>query len=57
MSIILKHENLGEIHGVLGDDAAQFLGIQYAFLKDRLAKSEILVRGVGGSVIDATRIG
>lgn len=57
MSIILKHGNLGEIHGVLGDDVAQFLGIQYAFLKDRFAKSEVLDRGVGGSVIDATRIG
>lgn len=57
MSTILKHGKLGEIHGVLGDDVVQFLGIQYASLKDRFAKSEILDRDLGSSVIDATRIG
>jgi carboxylesterase type B len=57
MSTILKHGKLGEIHGVLGDDVVQFLGIQYASLKDRFAKSEILDRDLDSSVIDATRIG
>jgi hypothetical protein len=57
MTFNFQHPSLGEIHGVQKDGIVQFLGIKYASLKDRFAKSEILGRGVEGSIIDGTKHG
>lgn len=57
MTSILKHQLLGEIHGVQGDDVVQFLGVKYASLVNRFAKSELLGHNVGNSIIDATKVG
>lgn len=57
MTTILKHENIGEIHGVLGDEVVQFLGVKYATLKDRFAESQLMDYDAENSVVDATRMG
>jgi carboxylesterase type B len=57
MTMTLQHKDLGKIIGVLRDDVAQFLGVKYASMKDRFAKSEMLHCDVVNSVIDATIIG
>jgi carboxylesterase type B len=58
MTSILKHENIGEIHGILGDEVVQFLGVKYATLKDRFATSQLTSYDAeNGVVVDATRMG
>lgn len=57
MTTILKHENIGEIHGVLGDEVVQFLGVKYATLKDRFAESQLMDYDAANGVVDATRMG
>ncbi|KAJ5924523.1 carboxylesterase [Penicillium verhagenii] len=50
---ILKTRNLGEIRGREEDGVSQYLGIQYATLKNRLADAELVEARTGG-VLDAT---
>jgi hypothetical protein len=57
MTTAFKHQILGEIHGVQGDGIMQFLGIKYASLKDRFAKSELLNYDSGSRGLDATKLG
>src|SRR5690349_12301788 len=58
MTSILKHESLGEIHGIQGDDVIQFLGIKYASLANRFSKSELYEHhNVDNGIIDATKLG
>lgn len=56
MSAILKHAELGELHGNSVDGAVQFLGLKYATLKNRLANAELLESYRSG-VTDATKFG
>ncbi|KAI4685004.1 uncharacterized protein J4E88_004447 [Alternaria novae-zelandiae] len=56
MSETLKHQHLGEIEGKPVDGAVQFLGLQYASLKDRLAAPQ-LVDSYGSGTTDATKFG
>ncbi|KAJ5643447.1 uncharacterized protein N7484_005954 [Penicillium longicatenatum] len=52
---ILKSSKLGEIHGREVDGVSQYLGIQYATLKNRLADAELIEERTG--VLDATNDG
>lgn len=52
----MKTTSLGEIRGKDANGAAQYLGIKYATLKNRLADAE-LVESREGDVLDATRDG
>jgi hypothetical protein len=56
MAALLDHPEIGEIQGKAGDGVTQFLGIQYATLRDRLAKAE-LVESYGRRGIDASKLG
>jgi carboxylesterase type B len=52
----LEHPSLGQVKGLRdADGVEQFLGIQYATLKDRLAEPVIRTDYTGG--IDATQHG
>ncbi|KAJ5792605.1 uncharacterized protein N7503_008583 [Penicillium pulvis] len=53
---ILSTSKLGEIHGREGDGVTQYLGIQYATLKNRFADAELIEDRKGG-VLDATNDG
>jgi hypothetical protein len=55
MSASLQHRELGELKGNIVDGTAQFLGLKYATLKDRLAAAELLSNGRGPT--DATKYG
>jgi hypothetical protein len=57
MTTVLKHKDLGEICGVLGDNVARFLGVKYASLSDRFAKSEVVNYDAQNNTVDATRMG
>jgi carboxylesterase type B len=57
MTIILKHGSMGEVHGVLEENVAQFLGIKYAWLQHKFAKSKIVEYGAATGVVDATKMG
>ena len=52
----LKHSQLGELQGNSEDGTAQFLGLQYATLKNRLATAE-MVDTYGSGTTDATKFG
>ena len=57
---VLEHPLLGRIKGVQKTDTVvQYLGLQYATLKDRFARAELAVgqQGGDGDVIDATKHG
>lgn len=56
MSATLKHEHLGELKGRSVDGVAQFLGLKYASIKDRLAAPE-LVESYGAGATDASKFG
>jgi hypothetical protein len=56
MSATLKHEHLGELKGKSVDGIAQFLGLKYASIKDRLAAPE-LVENYGAGATDASKFG
>ncbi|KAJ5982992.1 hypothetical protein N7481_005091 [Penicillium waksmanii] len=56
MTTILKTEALGDIRGKSDGIVSQFLGIQYATLKNRLADAE-LIEQRHGDILDATRDG
>jgi hypothetical protein len=56
MTISIKHQSLGSIEGNVVDGTAQFLGLKYASLKDRLAPAE-LISSYGSEPTDATKYG
>jgi hypothetical protein len=56
MSTALQHSELGELKGNLVDGAAQFLGLKYATLKNRLATAD-LISNYGQGTTDATKYG
>lgn len=56
MATSFKHTSLGEVKGNVVDGTAQFLGLQYASLKDRFAPPQ-LVTDYGSKSIDATKYG
>lgn len=53
---ILKTSKLGDIRGREVDGVIQYLGIQYATLKNRFADAELIEDRAGG-VLDATKDG
>ena len=53
---ILETSKLGEIRGREGNGISQYLGIQYATLKNRFADAELIEDRTGG-VLDATNDG
>lgn len=53
MTTILKTEALGDIRGKNDGIVSQFLGIQYATLKNRLANAELIAQR-HGDILDAT---
>jgi carboxylesterase type B len=55
-AIIAEHPKLGTVHGKHVDGVAQFLGIKYASLKDRLAPPD-LVDEYPLRTVDATNLG
>ncbi|CAK7222510.1 hypothetical protein SEUCBS140593_004923 [Sporothrix eucalyptigena] len=55
MSNTLHHPLLGTVRGRVGVGVVQFLGLQYATLKDRLADPEL--KTTYGGETDATRLG
>jgi hypothetical protein len=56
MTLNLHHPSLGEVLGIRKDSVAQFLGIKYATLEDRFAKSKLSIYR-GNNTIDATKLG
>ncbi|GAQ03075.1 uncharacterized MFS-type transporter C18.02 [Aspergillus lentulus] len=56
MAAIIQSRLLGEIRGKAHDGVSQFLGIQYATLKDRLADAE-LIEQREGNILDASKDG
>jgi hypothetical protein len=56
MATILQRRLLGEVRGNTHDGVSQFLGIQYATLKDRFADAE-LIEQREGSILDASKDG
>lgn len=56
MAASIKHTKLGEVQGNIKSGTAQFLGLKYATLKNRLATAEI-AQNDGTGVIDATKFG
>lgn len=56
MSATLQHTRLGELKGNEVDGVAQFLGLKYANIKDRLAPA-VLNNDHGTAPIDATKYG
>ncbi|RHZ63669.1 hypothetical protein CDV55_106327 [Aspergillus turcosus] len=56
MATILQTRFLGDIRGRTHDGVSQFLGIQYATLKDRFADAK-LVEQREGSILDASKDG
>ncbi|KAL1889728.1 hypothetical protein Sste5346_008714 [Sporothrix stenoceras] len=56
MSTVLHHPLLGTVRGRVGVGVVQFLGLQYATLKDRLAEPELKTT-YGAGETDATRLG
>jgi hypothetical protein len=56
MSTSLQHSELGELKGNIIDGVAQFLGLKYATLKNRLATAELL-SNYGQEPTDATKYG
>ncbi|KAJ5756743.1 hypothetical protein N7533_006286 [Penicillium manginii] len=56
MTTILKTAALGDIRGKSDGVVSQFLGIQYATLKNRLADAELVERR-HGDILDATKDG
>ncbi|OAL44019.1 carboxylesteras-like protein [Pyrenochaeta sp. DS3sAY3a] len=56
MAATIKHTTLGEVKGNIKSGTAQFLGLKYATLKNRLATAEI-AQNDGTGVIDATKFG
>lgn len=56
MTLTIKHAHLGDMKGNTVDGAAEFLGLKYAKLKNRLAPAE-LIDSYGAGSIDATRYG
>lgn len=57
MTTVLKHKNIGEICGVLDNNVAKFLGVKYASLSDRFAKSEVVNYDAHNNTVDATKMG
>ncbi|EAW16306.1 putative carboxylesterase [Aspergillus fischeri NRRL 181] len=56
MATILQTRLLGEVRAETHDGVSQFLGIQYATLKDRFADAE-LIEQREGSILDASKDG
>jgi hypothetical protein len=58
MTTTLKTTALGDIRGRNDNGVVQYLGIQYATLKDRLADAELISgRPADAGVLDATKDG
>jgi hypothetical protein len=55
MAATLQHPELGSISGCKGDGVCQYLGVQYATIKDRFSEP-VLRTDYGGEII-ATRSG
>jgi hypothetical protein len=55
MSASLQHRELGELKSNIVDGTAQFLGLKYATLKNRLAPAQLSKYGRGPT--DATKYG
>lgn len=51
-TVTIEHPSIGSIKGLDGDGVVQFLGVQYATLKDRLAEAQ--VKTAYESPVDAT---
>jgi len=51
----LKHPEIGEIKGKVGDGVHQFLGVQYGTLENRFSESK--VKSSYSSPVDATSHG
>ncbi|GAA5230798.1 hypothetical protein GCM10025794_25240 [Massilia kyonggiensis] len=56
MATILQTRSLGEVRAKTHDGVSQFLGIQYATLKDRFADAELIEQREGG-ILDASKDG
>lgn len=56
MSASLQHNYLGELKGTTVDGVAQFLGLKYANIKDRLAPA-VVNKSYGPGPTDATKYG
>ncbi|KAH8732619.1 carboxylesterase-like protein [Phaeosphaeriaceae sp. PMI808] len=54
--VTLKHPKLGELHGNLVNGTAQFLGLKYATLENRLAAAK-MINSYGPGPTDATKYG
>lgn len=54
-TVKIQHPSIGDIEGLDGDGVYQFLGVQYATVKDRLAESQVKTAYEGP--VDATRHG
>lgn len=55
MSVTIKHASLGEIKGNFTNGTAQFLGLKYASLVDRLATAD-LINSYDSGITDATKL-
>lgn len=55
----INHPTIGPLKGIkLSSKVIQFLGIQYATLKDRFARGELLVQYPSAwGILDATKFG
>jgi carboxylesterase type B len=56
MSVSIQHPNLGELKGNVTDGTAQFLGVKYATLQNRLATA-VLVNTYGPGPTNTTNYG
>jgi hypothetical protein len=56
MPITIQHPGLGEVKGNAADGTAEFLGLQYATIRNRLATAE-MISNKGTECIDATSYG
>ncbi len=54
-TVTVQHPSIGDVVGRDGDGVYQFLGVQYATIKDRLAESQVKTKYEGS--VDATRHG
>ena len=54
-TVTIEHPSIGTIKGLDGEGVCQYLGLQYATLKDKLAESQ--VKTAYDSPVDATSHG
>lgn len=56
MATTIQHPDLGEVNGQTAEGVVQFLGLQYASLKDRFASPELRT-DYTSKTVDATKFG